>query len=213
MMLEETPQNILDRLDTLLSGDGFRQSMRALFVKDLGHDWRAWVSVPGTPWALLPNVGVYNEEFRRIAHDAFAKIGRPSQQPPDSGPPLIMTPLERLIAGDADCEKYDAWDYHGTDSDPGKELGVSAADDLVYCLRKKAYPFFEAHTSLESIIRAGREMPSPALAMYEPIFLVKLGRRDDVLKYVARRMRSSPEMSAALKLQEYAKVLLETMPS
>jgi hypothetical protein len=212
-MLEKTPQGILDRLDTLLSADGFKQSAYSIFVKNLGDDWRAWISVAGTPWALFPNVGVYNEEFRRIAHDAFAKIGRPSRQPPDSGPPLIMTPLECLIEGDKDCESHDSWDYRGTESNPIKELDVSAADDLVYCLRKKAYPFFEAHASLESIIRAANEMPSPALSMYEPIFLIKLGRRDDVMEYVARRTLRSPEESAARKLEEYARVLLDTVSS
>jgi hypothetical protein len=214
------PQYILDRIGSLLAEDGFRQSIPALFVKNLDADWRAWLAVPGYPHALLPIVGVYNEALVQIAHAAKTKLGRPSQQSPDSGPPLIMANLEQIVGDDPECKERMTWDFHAEPhhvADPTTipELKPSAADDLVYCLRKKAYPFFASHMTFQSIWDAARErMGSPAFYNYFPIMLIKLGRRDDIPRLIeeqTRRLSKHPKLANNYK--EYVEELLKLLPA
>jgi len=206
----DVPQDIRDRLNELLEPDGFRQPIPGLFVQNLDSEWRAWIGVSGNPFLLCPHVGVYNEDVRRIAIAAREKLNRRRSNRLDAGPPLIIVPIERLIGDDADCLKRVSWNY--TEDKPPIEqiLKTSVADDLVYCFRKKAYPFFAAHMSFESIFEAARAgMSSFAFEHYVPIILVKLGRLADVGRYVAEQVKRHPQ--SAQRYENYASTILEIM--
>jgi hypothetical protein len=206
----DVPQDIRDRLNELLEPDGFRQPIPGLFVQNLDSDWRAWFGVSGNPFLLCPHVGVYNEDVRRIAIAARQKTGQGNSHQIDAGPPLIIVPIERLIGDDADCLERISWNY--TEDKPPIEriLKTSVADDLVYCFRKKAYPFFAAHMSIESIFDAARAgMSSFAMEFYIPIILVKLGRSADVGRYVQEQIKRHPQ--SAQRYENYANAILEIM--
>jgi hypothetical protein len=213
------PKEILDRLDALLRENGFRQSIPGLFVKNLDTDWRAWVGVTGYPFALLPTVGVYNENLLEISRTARATLGRPSRKKPDTGPPLIMANLERIIGDDPDCLKRISWDFaiedhHLANPDSVPELKIGVVDDLVYCLRQKAYPFFSAHMTFQSIWDAANDrMQSPAFPNYFPIILMKLGRRSDVPRYLDERLRQIRNAEVAQEYREYVDELLKVVPA
>ncbi len=215
----KVPQHILDRIGALLGEEGFKQSRPALFVKNLDTDWRAWLAIPGYPFALLPVIGIYDETLVQTAHEAWANLGRPSRQPPDSGPPLIMASLERIIGDDSDCKGRITWDFEVQDrhiSDPTliPALTPAVADDLVYCLRKKAYPFFSDHMSFQSIWDAARHgMGSPALPNYFPLILMKVGRRSDVMRYVDERLRDVKDEKFAADYRAYVQELLKLVPA
>jgi hypothetical protein len=217
----QVPKIILDQLDALLSRDGFKQSIAGLFVKKLDDDWRAWIGVTGFPVSLFPVVGVYNQDLLNIAGAAREKIGSPSLQPSDTGPPLIMANLEQVIGDDPDCKARLSWnfevqDHHIADPSSVPELKAEVADDLVYCLRKKAYPFFSNHMTFQSIWDAIRErdaMPSPALRNYFPIILMKLGRRDDVPRFVQEQIRQISNERVAADFRNYVDALLTVVPA
>lgn len=216
----QIPKQVMVQLAGLLGDDGFWQPIPSLFVKKLDASWRATVAVPGYSFALLPVVGIYSEEILQIARAARSKIGRSSQQKPDTGPPLIMANLEQIIGDDPECRKHMSWDFEATDSqiaDPTtiSELKPQAADDLVFCLRKKAYPFFAAHMTYRSIwdaIRTREAMPSPAIRNYFPIILMKLGQRSDVPKFVEDQVRQISNRRIAANYKEYVDALLDIVP-
>jgi hypothetical protein len=206
----EVPQDIRDRLNELLEPDGFRQSIPGLFVQHLDPDWRAWIGVSGNPFLLCPHVGVYNEDVRRIAIAAWEKTGQSHSDRLDAGPPLIIVPIERLIGDDADCLKHVSWNYEEDKLPVERILKTSVADDLVYCFRKKAYPFFAAHMSFESIFDAARAgMSSFAMENYVPVLLVKLGRSADVGRYVQEQSKHHPQSTQ--RYENYANAILEIM--
>lgn len=214
----KVPRPILDRLAALLRQDGFKPAFPGLYVRNLDLEWRAWIGVSGFPYMLFPKVGVYNQKLKDIVNAAWLKIGFPSQQPPDSGPPLIMTDIERLIGNDPDCKARESWDIDLDALDLQNlqeypELMPSVADDLVYCLRKKAYPFFADHMTFQSIWDAAcQRMGSPALANYFPLLLIKLGRRNDVMKYVEERLRNVQDQKYVKDYRAYVEELLKLMP-
>src|SRR3974390_2836493 len=207
----QVPIDILTRLNHMLTADGFRQPIEGLFVRNLDAVWRAWIGVTGCSVALIPVVGVFSEELLQIARAARAKLGRPSTHPPDAGPPLIMAHLEQIIGNDTSCQAHMSWhyavqDHHIDDPSTIPELKTEAADDLVYCLRKKAYPFFAAHMTYQSIWDAMRNreaMPSPAIRNYFPIILMKLGRRADVPRFVEEQVKQISNERVAADYKEY----------
>jgi hypothetical protein len=206
------PQRIQSRITRLLREDGFRRSIDTIHVKRWHGDWCAWIAFDGSPYSLSPRVGVYNDELVRIRDEAVETVGRLSEHKAykDAGPPLIMTLLDRLLGDDPDCTRRMSWHYNGDRCDTGLELPTSVADDVVYCMRKKAYPFFDAHLTLESIIEAARAgIPSFALANYVPIILLKMGRRKEVPAYVEGwTKRFTPEIAGWM--ERYVDALIAT---
>jgi hypothetical protein len=78
----------------------------------------------------------------------------------------------------------------------------------------KAYPFFAAHMTFQSIWDAGREgLGSPALPNYFPLILMKLGRRNDVMKYVEQRLRNVRDKKFADDYRAYVAELLKLVPA
>jgi hypothetical protein len=208
----DVPDAVLDRLDNLLSADGFRQTLRGVYVRNLDKDWRAWIAVSGLPNLLLPNIGIYNEDVATIGRTAFAKVGRPNGNPPDTGPPLIMVGIERVIGDDADCAQHMSWSHQNKKNATLEQLGTDAADDLYYCLKKKGYPFFADRMTFESILAAGHNATaSPAFPHYFPVVLVKLGRRDDVPRYVQDYLRRIPYPELQQNYKGYVDALMEVM--
>jgi hypothetical protein len=194
----------LERVAELLAEDGFSQSLPGLYYKAWKGEWTAWIGVPGTPYSLQPRVGIYSEDLVRIHKQAQLSLGDAEKEEPGVGPPLIMVTLERLIERDPDCTARISWHYHGNAQTTGPELKTEVADDLVYCLRKKAYPFMDAHLSLEAVVDAARAgMPSPALHFYVPIILLKMGRRGDVPKYVESWSRGQPDKTVVASFERY----------
>jgi len=206
----EAPREVLDRLAELLESDGFRQSIPGLFVRNQDANWRAWIGVSGNLLTLFPHVGVYSVEAREIAVAAREKIGLSDSQPPDSGPPLLFVHIERLIGDDPDCLERMAWEYRKGAPLLESMLKPQAADDLAYCLRKKAYPFFESHMSYESVAEAAKDkMASFAFVNYVPIILIKLGRRDEVPGFVERQAKRSPRLAETYR--KYTDAVMEIM--
>jgi hypothetical protein len=204
------PQEVRNRLNELFVPDGFRQSIPGLFVRNQDENWRAWIGVSGNLVALFPHVGVYSAEAREIAVAARRKIGKHDSQPPDSGPPLLFVHIERLIGDDANCLKRMTWECPEDTPLEESMLKPQAADDLVYCLRKKAYPFFASHMSYESVLEAAQDrMASFAFVNYVPIILIKLGRRDEVPGFVQRQAQRSPQLAENYK--KYVDAILEIM--
>lgn len=205
----------------LLRADDFREPISGLFVRNLDEVWRGWIGLTGCPNALFPVVGVFSEELLQIASAAREKLGRPSQHPLDTGPPLIAAHLEQIIGDDPSCQKHMSWhfeveDRHIADPLSMPELKTEAADDLVYCLRRKAYPFFAAHMTYQSIwdaIRTREAMPSPAIRNYFPIILTKLGRRADVPRFVDEQVKQIRNERAAADFKEYVAALLTIVPA
>jgi hypothetical protein len=167
------------------------------------------------------SLGVYSQALLNIANVARDRINRPGKQKPDTGPPLIMANLEQVIGSDADCKNRLSWDFDVQDhhiADPASvpELKTESADDLVFCLRKKAYPFFAAHMTYQSIwdaIRNNEAMPSPAIRYYFPIILIKLGRRDEVPKFVQAQIKQIGNEGISKAYEEYVDALLGVVPA
>jgi hypothetical protein len=216
----QVPPDVLAKLNNALGTDGFRQPIPGLFVKDLDEVWRAWISLAGCSVTLIPSIGVFSEELLQIARAARAKLGRPAGQPPDTGPPLIMANLEQIIGHDPCCQKHMSWHFEVEDRHIAKpplvpELKTEAVDDLAFCLRSKAYPFFAAHMTYRSIwdaIRTREAMPSPAIRNYFPIVLIKLGRRADVPRFVDEQVRQIPNERIAMDYKEYVDAILAATP-
>lgn len=217
----QVPGDILARLNQLLGADGFRQPIPGLFVRNLDEVWRAWIGLTGCSIALIPVVGVFSEELLQIARAARAELGRPSQHPPDTGPPLIMAHLDQIMGNDPTCRNHMSWHFEAEEShiaDPSSvpELKPEAADDLVFCLRKKAYPFFAAHMTYASVweaMRTREAMPSPAIRNYLPIILMKLGRRADIPRYVEEEVKRIPNKNVATDYKTYVDALMSKVPA
>lgn len=215
------PKKLLERMAMLLGADGFKQSLPGMFVKDMGSDWKAWIAASGESYSLDPAIGVYNEELVNIGARARAMVGYPRTQGPDTGPPLIMKTLEQLIGGDPDCQKHLTWHMDlGEHIAAGRnympELKAEVADDVVYCLRKKAYPFFAAHATFQSILDAVRTReawPSPACIYYVPLILIKLGRRTDIQRFVNEQVAHMKNEDVASLYERYVDVLLKFVPA
>lgn len=209
----QIPQPILDRLSDLLSGDGFRQTLPGLFVKYLDEEWRAWIGIDGNPYQLMPTVGVYSEEVRKIAASARAKLGRPPQ-PVDVGPPLIIQNFETVMSGDPECVKRNSWTYSPGSDGLGVRLNPGTADDLAYCLKAMAYPFFRTYASYQGIFDAAlKDMASYAFSNYFPVVLVKLGRRDYATSYMDAQVRGAKTDELAQRYRQYADALMEVLPA
>jgi hypothetical protein len=215
------PKRLLERMAALLGTDGFKQTGPAIFVKDMGADWRAWIGANGESYSLDPRIGVFNEELVNIAARARAMVGYPRTQPPDTGPPLIMKNLEQLIGDDPECQKHVTWhmdleEHIAARRNYMPELKAEVADDVVYCLRKKAYPFFAAHTTFQSIVDAisTREAwPSPACRNYFPLILMKLGHRKDIPRFVQEQVAQINNENVASLYEKYVDALLKLVPA
>jgi hypothetical protein len=214
------PAGVLDRLGELLQSDGFKRSSTAIFIRDIGDGWRAWIAISGFSFTLMAAVGVYNETIIGIARKAMAIVGPPSQQKPDTGPPLIMADLDRLIGDDPYCLKHLSWSPELPDppvSDPASvpDLKPAVADDLVYCLRKKAYPFFDAHRTFQNVadaMRYGKFAPSPACINYFPLILIELGRRAEIPRFLKEQIEQMQNEEVANRFKRYVETLLELVP-
>ncbi|HTT82114.1 MAG TPA: hypothetical protein VMF67_01395 [Rhizomicrobium sp.] len=215
------PKRLLERMSMLLGTDGFKQTAPGMFVKDMGAEWKAWIAISGESYSLDPRIGVYNEELVNIGARARAMVGYPSTQPPETGPPLIMKDLEQLIGEDADCQKHLTWhmdleEHIAAGRNYMPELKTEVADDLVYCLRKKAFPFFVAHTTFQSIVDAisTRECwPSPACIHYFPLILIKLGLGKDIPRFVKERAAEMKNENVADLYERYVDALLKLVPA
>ncbi len=150
-------------------------------------------------------VGVFSEELIDIRIRAFELMGRKLDRRQD-GPPLIMTTLEQLAADCAACSERAPWHFNES------LLTVDVAGDLVGCLRRYAFPFFQTHVSLQSMMDAWKDgMGGYALPSYVPIIFVKLGRLDDLATYVELRVQKSPDESHANEYREYVQVLIKML--
>lgn len=205
--MTDVPKRIQDRVAGLLGEDGFSSPLSGIYVRQWHEDWYAWIAISGTPYFLSPRVGVYNQDYVRIHDEAIERIGRVYPGSEGAGPPLIMALLERLIADDPDCDHRVSW--HIDRNNPLRGFPTSVADDMVYCLRKKAYPFFDAHVSLESIVAAARAaMPSHAMEYYAPIIILKMGKREELPAYVQGWTKRFPP-DTAKRLERYVDAVTE----
>ena len=117
-----------------------------------------------------------------------------------------MVDLERLAADCPACSTEAPWEYHG------EILTEDVADDVVACLRKFAYPFFQNYASLEKLMDGSKErMPGFAFPWFAPIILLKLGRAEDAKKYAENYARFLSDEEAALEYREYFAVLLKML--
>ena len=132
---------MLDAIASNLADDGYARPSRNVFVKPTIDPWRAWIGVTGSNYTLDPVVGVFNEELIDIRVRAFEMMGKKLERRRD-GPPLILTPLERISAECFRCSEDAPWHFNE------KLLQQGVADNLTSCLRKFAFPFFSAHVSL-----------------------------------------------------------------
>jgi hypothetical protein len=194
---------IMSRVAELLEQDGFRQPTRDIFVKDWNENWRGWLAVDAGSHLLGPRVGIFSEELENIHASTLRKTGGVWKKRKD-GPPLIMINLQQLAENDPDCSQRMTWRY------TGEELKQSVAEDVVYCFRKKAYPYIDAHVTYQSILdaaMAGRA--SPAFQHFLPIILIKLRRFDDLMTYVAGRKSHLRDNEEVTNFQRYVDALLE----
>jgi hypothetical protein len=96
------------------------------------------------------------------------------------------------------------------------ELKTKVADDVVYCLRKKAYPFFAAHITFQSIvdaIRTREAWPSPGCIYYFPLILIKLGLGKDIPRFVKERVAQMKNGDVADLYERYVDALLKLVPA
>jgi hypothetical protein len=211
---------LVERLGELLQEDGFNWS-GPVFFKDLEDGWRAWFCLSGFSFDVNPIVGIYNTDLVKIANKAFAMAGHPSQQKPDTGPPLIMQYLERLIGDDEDCVKRISWHMKIDQNTMASltsmpELQPEVANDIAYCLGKKGYPFFAAYSSFQRIQDAllnRAVFPSPAFVNYAPLILMRLGYRNEILSYVEKQASKFKNAEMAKWYREYVDALLKIVPA
>lgn len=199
-----TAEMISERIAVLLAQDGFKQPSRGIFVRPWDGCWRGWLVVDRGSHMLLPKVGVFSEKLLDVRACALRRIGEVWKKRKD-GPPLIMTNLQQLAESDHDCLQRMTWRY------TGEALKPSVADDVVYCFRKVAYPYIEAHLSYEAILGAVMKGgASPALQHYVPIILIELGRFDDLSTYLEgwKAKHRDHEMMAR-DYERYVHALLE----
>ncbi|HTI44819.1 MAG TPA: hypothetical protein VL462_00475 [Candidatus Nitrosotalea sp.] len=205
--LTDVPKRIQDRVSGLLAEDGFSRPLIGIYVRKWHENWCAWIALSGTPYFLSPRVGVYNQDYVRIHNQAMERVGRiyPGSEGADA--PLIMALLERLIADDPDCNQRLSW--RTGRNNPLRGFPTSVADDIVYYLRKKAYPFFDEHVSLESIVAAARAgMPSHAMEYYSPKIMLKMGKREELQPYVQGWTKRFPP-DIAKRLERYVDAVIE----
>ena len=146
-------------------------------------------------------VGIMNDELNDIYFRARTTMGK-NLPPQSDGPPLLMVQLERLAAYSADAP----WEYHE------KILTEDVANDLVVCLRKFAYPFFEKYASLQGVMDGSKErMPGFAFPWYAPIILIKLGRLDDARTYGENYARHLPDDEHAAEFRNYVAILFKML--
>jgi hypothetical protein len=192
---------IMKRVAELLEQDGFRQPTRDIFVKDWNENWRGWLAVDAGSYILGPRVGVFSEEVLDLHASAVRSSGGDWKKSKD-GPPLIMRNLQQLAENDPDCSQRMTWRY------TGEELKLSVAEDVVYCFRKKAYPYVDAHLTYQSIVDAAMAgAASPAFQHFVPIILIKLGRFDDLTRFVEGWMSHLPNDEEVTKFQRYIAAL------
>jgi hypothetical protein len=125
---------IMSRISESLSDDGFRQPSRGIYVKTWDESWRGWLAVDPGSHLLIPTVGVFSDELLNMRVYALKNLGVRWTKRKD-GPPLIKINLHQLMGDDAEDRSKISWFY------TGKELQRSVADDVVYCFRKKGYPY------------------------------------------------------------------------
>jgi hypothetical protein len=194
----------MERIAVLLAQDGFKQPSRGIFVRPWDECWRGWLVVDPGSHMLIPKVGVFSEELLDARACALRRVGEVWKKRKD-GPPLIMMNLQQLAESDPDCAKRMTWRY------TGEKLKPSVADDVVYCFRKKAYPYIEAHLSYEAILDAAMKgRASPALQHFVPIILIELGRFDDLSTYLEGwKTRHRDYGTMASDYERYVHALLE----
>jgi hypothetical protein len=119
------------------------------------------------------------------------------------GPPLIKENLHQLI-DDEDRSRI-SWFY------TGKELQPHVADDVVYLLRKNAYPYIEAHSNLGAILDAvmNKGRATPALPLYLPMILLKLERFDYLSTLINTQKEIAVCQDMSISYRQYINAILE----
>jgi hypothetical protein len=200
----KTLAEIMSRISELLSHDGFRQPSQGIYVKTWDDAWRGWLAVDPGSHLLIPTVGVFSDEILTMRVNALKKLGVRWTKRSD-GPPLIKINLHQLVGGDAEDRSKISWFY------TGKELQRGVADDVVYCFRKKGYPYIEAHTNyaaiLDAVMKDGRG--TPALSLFLPMVLIKLRRLDYLSKLVDAQRATPVCEDMSISYEQYVNALRE----
>lgn len=195
---------ILARISELLLEDGFAETGPRIYVKPWGQSWSGWLAVDPGRFTLGPVVGVFNEDFLDAQSRALKKLGGPSGRS-SNGPPFIMINLQQLAERDPDSRSRITWRF------TGEELQPSVADDVVYCFRKSAYPYIDAHTSLEALWTAVADegRASAGFFLHLPLLLIKLGRRDELRQLIAKYETRPIAVDREPTYGQYVRTLLE----
>lgn len=197
---------IVNAIGARLADDGFTSPAdNAIFIKPIHGPWRAWIAISGKFCWLEPAVGIMNEELKEIYYRAKTTMGKTLERQPDT-PPVLRVELERLAADCPACSTEAPWRYHG------KTLRPDVADDVVSCLHKYAYPFFEKYASLQAVIDGANErLASFAFPLFAPMILIKLGRADDARNLAETYLRRLPHDELGSEKREYFKTLFEML--
>jgi hypothetical protein len=185
---ETIPDRLMEVMEHELAPDGFTRPSPHIFVKQIANQWRAWICIDTGRLSLTPMVGIIGDELIDIHVRARALMGIEIPRGP-AGPPVIMASFEALAKDCHACSAGAPWHF------TGEFLKMQVATDLVECLRKYAYPFFAAHSSLETVFQAyktgigGAGGGSIAFPFFAPIILIELGQLDDLMRYVEHRVR------------------------
>jgi len=198
-----SPTDIMNRIAELLLQDGFCEPTHGIYVKIWDKTWRGWLAVDPGSHLLIPTVGVFSDELLNMRGCALKKLGVSEKKRRD-GPPLIQLNLQQLIEGDDNFMSQISWSY------TGKALKQSVADDLVYCFRKKAYPYIDAHVSYAAVLDAVKKgRGSLSIQFYLPMILIKLGLIDDLSKLVDAHWARIVSADMSVNYGQYVNALLE----
>ncbi|HLY06562.1 MAG TPA: hypothetical protein VKR31_12525 [Rhizomicrobium sp.] len=201
-----TYDRVVNAIGARLADDGFTSPAdNAIFIKPIHGPWQAWIAIAGKFCWLEPAVGIMNEELKEIYYQANTNMGKTPERHPDT-PPLLRIELERLAAHCPACSTEAPWRYQG------KTLTPDVADDVVWCLRKYGYPFFEKYASLQALVEGWKErLTSFAFPLFAPIVLIKLGRTNDARVFVENYTRRFPDDELGSEKRKYFKTLFEML--
>src|SRR5262249_39263383 len=174
-----------------------------IYVKTWDKTWRGWLAVDPGSHLLIPRVGIFSDELLNMRAAALKKLGGSMKRRGD-GPPLILINLQQLVEGDDDCVPRMSWRYTGV------PLKLNVADDVVYCFRKKAYPYINEHTSYAAILDAVKKgRGSPSVQFYLPMILIKLEFFDELSKLVDAHGNRIVSSDMSVNYGKYLRKLLE----
>lgn len=196
-------KKILEELQTGLAEDGYERSGQELFYKELGRGWGGWISIDSDSWQFGVVIGIYNKNLVRLSAVAFERIGLPVPRM-IAGPPFIMMNLTELTKKDPAYAGRQSWVY------TGRKLSDSVADDILYCLRNVAYPYFERIKSIEAIVEENRNgRLSLSTHLYLPIMLIIAGKIDEMREFIKRWVENNKDLAQQMKYDEYIETILE----